>query len=400
MAARVALYLLAHQPRRLRLPVPPLSGLADPVAVDAALFDDEMNRRYFERVLRKSYRPTLEVLRTMSRRGVRVGLGLSGSLRWQAERWGTDWLHAVDDLVQAGDIEAVATDRTHGFLFYLDLAAFTAQMTAEADAMAQRYGRRPRVADTTEMFLTPGIDLSLRQAGYQAVLADGRPRLLGWRDPTFRYQTPAGLKLLTRHLNLSDDVGYRFSNRSWQHYPLRVETFAGWLRETPGPQVLLAWDFETFGEHHWEDTGIFAFLSALPGALEAAGIEAVSPGQLVDGPADLLELPADGVTWAGEGTAEFFFGNAPQQRIFRLMHDAYHIAAMSGDPLVRAMGRWLTQSDHLHLLQWYGQMGSLAEVSAYFTPVEWWQLGAEGIVREMTHAYVAFIRWAAARALG
>ncbi len=397
MAERVALYLLAHQPRRLRLPVPDIGGLS-PAAAETALFDDEMNRRYFERVLRKSYRPTLEVLRALAGAGLRVGLGLSGSLRWQAQRWAPDWLAEADALARSGDVEAVATDRIHGFLFYLDLEAFRAQMAAEAAAMAQRYGRAPLVADTTEMFLTPGIDLALRQAGYRGVLSDGRPGLLGWRDPTFRYRTPAGLALLTRHLNLSDDVGYRFSNRAWEHFPLRVETYAGWLRATPGPQVLLAWDFETFGEHHWEDTGIFEFLSHLPGALTAAGLEAVSPGELVAGPGDLLELPGDGVTWAGEGTAEFFFGNAPQQRIFRLMHDAYHIAAMSEDPAVRSMGLWLTQSDHLHLLQWYGQMGALAEVSAYFTPVEWWPLGAEGIVREMTQAFVAFVRWAAARA--
>lgn len=52
----------------------------------------------------------------------------------------------------------------------------------------------------------------------------------------------------------------------------------------------------------------------------------------------------------------------------------------------------LAQSDNLHLIQWVGRHGSEAEVSAYFTPQEWWSLGPERIVWEIQQVYKNFRR--------
>jgi alpha-amylase len=49
---------------------------------------------------------------------------------------------------------------------------------------------------------------------------------------------------------------------------------------------------------------------------------------------------------------------------------------------------WLTQSDNLHLIQWYGRSGPEAEVSAYFTPREWWDLGPNGVIHEQQQVYL------------
>ena len=61
-------------------------------------------------------------------------------------------------------------------------------------------------------------------------------------------------------------------------------------------------------------------------------------------------------------------------------------------PRIVEIARWLLQSDNLHLIQWFGRWGSEAEVSAYFTPDEWWELGALGILREQQRVYINFIR--------
>jgi len=36
---------------------------------------------------------------------------------------------------------------------------------------------------------------------------------MGWREPTHVYQHPSSAEASVRHHDLSDDVGYRFSNR-------------------------------------------------------------------------------------------------------------------------------------------------------------------------------------------
>jgi len=99
-----------------------------------------------------------------------------------------------------------------------------------------------------------------------------------------------------------------------------------------------------------------------------------------------------GTTWAGDGGMEFFIGNPAQQGVFRLMHHAYSKARLTGDPTLIELAKWLLQSDNLHLIQWFGRTGSQAEVSAYFTPDEWWALGSNGIIREQQRVYLNFIR--------
>ena len=95
---------------------------------------------------------------------------------------------------------------------------------------------------------------------------DGRDWVLEWRERTHLYtysderpypvgiQTPRslvgsrqsskrlaaksdrehGTYLLTRHLELSDDVGYRFSDRNWSSYPLYADTYADWIAQYRG----------------------------------------------------------------------------------------------------------------------------------------------------------------------
>ncbi len=89
---------------------------------------------------------------------------------------------------------------------------------------------------------------------------------------------------------------------------------------------------------------------------------------------------------------EFFVGNAVQQAVFHLMMHAYNKALLTRNRRLLDLALWLLQSDHLHLIQWFGRSGSEAEVSAYFTPQEWWRLGPSGIVWEIQQVYKNFIR--------
>ena len=70
---------------------------------------------------------------------------------------------------------------------------------------------------------------------------------------------------------------------------------------------------------------------------------------------------------------------------------AYNKARMTGNEQLVDLALWLLQSDNLHWLQWYGHWGPEAEVSAYFTPREWWALGAERIVWEQQRVYLNFL---------
>ena len=396
MAENLVVYTVVHQPRRLKLPAQVIPPKTSPETMPDFVFDEAMDRRYFEKVATFAYIPASAMFRDLTKRGWKMSIGFSNSFLLQAEKWAPKVLDSFKRLCASPNVEVVCVEPYHSWLFYVDIVAFKEAMIHARERLEGLFQKSVTVTDTTEMFMSNDVYFALQQCGFTGAFMEGRAWQLGWREPTHVYRYPLQrLALLCRHHDLSDDVGYRFSNRSWVEFPLTAERYAGWIRETWGDLVTLGWDFETFGEHHRANSGIFTFVPALAAELKKRMVRMMLPSEAI---AELggggFEVPVSeyGTTWAGEGGMEFFLGNSAQQGIFRLMHHAYSKARLTGDPRLVEIAKWLMQSDNLHLIQWFSRWGPEAEVSAYFTPDEWWELGALGILREQQRVYVNFIR--------
>lgn len=397
MAENLVIYSVVHQPRRPRLPAQPIPAGTKPADMATYLFDDDMNRRYLEKVARWCYYPATEMFQGLLDKGFKLGLGFSMSFLWQAERWDPELLQRFRTLVAHPNCELVGVEPYHSFSFALDIKLFEKEMLRGKTHAERLFEKAIAVTDTTEMVMNNEIYYALLRAGYRAAMLDGRPWVMEWREPTHLYSHGGReLALFCRHHQLSDDIGYRFSNRTWQGFPLRAETYTSHIRKAWGDFVFVGWDFETFGEHHNVETGIFEFMKALPEQFERQGVHCLLPSEALDrfGQTDLpdLPLPEFGTTWAGSGGMEFFLGNPSQQAIFRLMHSVLHKARLTGKRTLNDLALWLLQSDNLHLIQWAGRSDSEAEVSAYFTPDEWWDLGPDNILVEQQRVYTNFIR--------
>lgn len=394
MANRVVFYLIAHQPRRPRLPAPEIPKGFSPEEMADLLFDSSMNRRYLEKVASTCYYPALRFFSEQLEKGLHLSLGLSWSLVEQLKTWQPELLELFKQVIAHPRVELIGVEPYHSFLFYLDIRRFQERMAWMRDQCRKEFGKTPQVTDTTEMFLSNDIYYALRQLGFRGCMMDGREWVMSWRQPSYLYHYEEGLKIFCRHYRLSDDVGYRFSDRSWPGWPLMADTYVYWIKETEGDLVFLGWDFETFGEHHPASTGIFDFFQRFVELLEPSGIVSMTPSQVLEDLGDksfFLPLPQFPSTWAGSGGVEFFLGNPIQQALFQLMHHTYNKARLTGNPNLEDLALWLLMSDNLHLMQWYGRSGSEAEVSAYFTPREWWSLGPEGIASEIQKVYQQFI---------
>lgn len=391
----VVIYTLVHQPWRLRRTAQPLPSGAPPEVLAQGLFDEPLNERYFCKVAARCYHPATARFQALAEAGLKLSIGFSQSFIEQAQRWDQGLLDRFRQLVGHDNVELVAVEPTHSFLPLWDASRFVERMQWAADRLEQIFGVRAVVADTTELMMSDTIYHALDQAGFRAAFLDGRPWVLDWRRPTCLYHHNDGqMKLLVRHHSLSDDVGYRFSNWNWDGWPLLADRYAGWLSDNLGDLVVLGWDFETFGEHHTAETGIFAFLDVLPAEVQRAGLSFITPSKAVaryGADSYDLPLPAFASTWAGSGGLEFFLGNGAQWAVFQLMIQAYNKACLTANPALIELALWLAQSDNLHLIQWFDRSGSEAEVSAYFTPHEWWSLGPNGIVWEIQQVYKNFI---------
>ena len=259
------------------------------------------------------------------------------SFLWQLRRWDRTLADRFRKLVAHPNCELVGVEPYHSFAFAIDIKLFQREMLRGKDYAEEFFEKEIRVTDTTEMVMNNEIYYALLQCGYRAGMLDGRPWVLEWREPTHLYRHgERELALFCRHHELSDDVGYRFSNKTWSGYPLRADTYADQPAQAPGATSCSSagTSRRSASTTTWTPASSTSCGRCRPSSRSAA-CAASLPSEALDefGKTLLpdLPLPEFGTTWAGSGGMEFFLGNASQQAIFRLMHSVLHKARLTGN---------------------------------------------------------------------
>ena len=389
----VVIYTVVHQPRRLRLPARPIPSDAGAGEIADAIFDEEMNRKYFLEASLSCYYPALDRFQRMIDRGFKLAIGFSLSFVDQARAWDPGLLDRFRALVQHENVELVSVAPTHSFSLLWDIRRFTDRMKRSIARLQDVFGVVPVIADTSDLMMSDTIYHALDGVGFTAALADGRNWTMSWREPTQLYHHNGGrMKILMRHFRLSEDVGFRFTDRTWPEWPLTADRYASWLAGSLGDAVVVGWDIETFGLRHSEESGIFDFLESLPDEVHRAGLRFALPREAVErhgsGSRD-LPLPEFASTWAGSEGLEFFLGNQAQRAVFHLMMQAHQKALVTGRQDLIDLSLGLGQSDNLHVVQSLVRSGS--DVPPNMLPQEWREWSSGLIVREIQQVYRNFI---------
>ncbi len=361
----VSLYFFAHQPDRL-LPYDSRRDLIRDATspLFPRLFDEALNREVFEKVAEKCYRPATHLLLDLVQANAadtkpfKVSFGLSGTLVEQMERFGPDVLEIFQSLAATGCVEFVGETYYHSLsgLFDAKREEFREQVALHSKRMEQLFGMRPTFFRNTECLYNSSIAATVQSMGFEGMLTEGTDKVLeGWRSPDFVYAAPCGLPVLLRNYRLSDDVGYRFSNRNWEGWPLRAEQFAAWLAQDTDMHILLALDYEAIGEHMWADTGIFDFLRALPEAVRRHPyLEFVTPTDAVRrlpiiGTVDVGDFET--ISWADmERDTSAWLGNEMQRFCYEELRRLEHEIKATGDPELLDCWRRMQTSDHLYYM--------------------------------------------------
>jgi alpha-amylase len=196
---------------------------------------------------------------------------------------------------------------------------------------------------------------------------------LGWKSPNYLYYNPANpkLKLLLKNFQLSDDIAFRFSQQSWNEWPLTAEKYVDWLNaaDQKDETINLFMDYETFGEHQWEDTGIFDFITSLvPMWLRDENNTFTTVSEAIDAyePQDFIDVP-ETVTWADtERDLSAWLGNPMQQEAIKALYSLSGKILGTGDWNIIEDWRKLQTSDHFYYMctKYFND----GDIHAYFSP--------------------------------
>ncbi|MDD4254573.1 MAG: alpha-amylase [Methanofollis sp.] len=357
--AAICLGFEVHQPFRLNRDFVPAMARGRRDLKDC--YFDPLNREILDRVAARCYIPATEIVLDALDGGMRCAFSLSGVLVEQLERWNPDALALFAEVAAHKNAEFLAQTYYHSLAgFFADTEELSLQMRMHADLMHDLFGRVPTVAENTEFALDDRIAAVVRDLGFSAVYTEGADRLLGGLDPNETY-TCDGLPLLLRNCPLSDDIAFRFSWAGWDKHPLMAETYASWVARSSGRCAHVFIDYETFGEHHKEESGILDFLEALPASFDEAGVATLLPSEAAASP-PAVELSLENmVSWADlEKDASAWLGNPVQQSAFFALE---HSPARAARP---DLWRYLGTSDHFYYLA--RKDGSCGEVHRYFCP--------------------------------
>ncbi|MBR3319832.1 glycoside hydrolase family 57 protein, partial [Candidatus Saccharibacteria bacterium] len=268
----ICLYLHIHQPWRVRAYSIFDVGVNDNYFFDSNYHSKQNNERIFRKVAEKSYCPTFDLLEKnlKEHEGFKFSLSITGIWLEQAEMWMPELIARLKKMVETGRVELVAETYYHSMSFFYNKDEFKDQVKMQVDIFKKHFGFTPTVFRNTELSYNDEIGKAVEELGFKACLAEGWDRILGWRSPNYVYRASGtkNLKLLLKNYRLSDDIAFRFSDKSWKDWPLTVDKYESWLESATydGDTVNLFMDFETFGEHQWRETGIFEFMNQLIGS--------------------------------------------------------------------------------------------------------------------------------------
>ncbi|HSD55578.1 MAG TPA: glycoside hydrolase family 57 protein [Candidatus Saccharimonadales bacterium] len=375
MSKAIVLYLHVHQPYRVRhYSVFDIAQRHN--YFEAEYHDRTNNERIVHKVAEKSYLPTNKRLLKLlqDHPEFRLSMSITGTVIEQLEAWAPHVLQSFKDLVNTGRVEIVGETYHHSLAFFYSRQEFEAQVAMHKKKVQDVFGQTPQVFRNTELSYNNDLAYWADKAGYKGILAEGWDKILGWRSPNFVYR-PAyteNIRLLMKNYKLSDDIAFRFGDRNWAGWPLTADKFTHWLNEAGDADIFnLFMDYETFGEHQWDESGIFDFLEHLPAEwLRHNHNTFKTVSEAIDGykPVDHVDTPYT-VTWADtERDLSAWLGNSMQGSSITKLYDLESKILGTGDLQLIDDWRKLQTSDHFYYMctKWFND----GDIHAYFSPYE------------------------------
>ncbi len=370
----ICFYFQVHQPYRLR------KYTIFDIGEQKEYFSDKSgtnldNEWILNKVSDKCYLPANKVLLELLNKypEFKISFSFSGVLLEQLEEFNPKVLKSFQDLVKTGQVEILSETYYHSLSFLYDREEFEEQVNLHRDLIKRLFNYTPKVFRNTELIYNNEIAKYIEGMGYKGIIAEGADHILGWKSPNFLYNptNTKKIKVLLKNYKLSDDIAFRFSEQSWKEWPLTVPKYAQWINAVNGngEVINLFMDYETFGEHQWESTGIFEFMRHLPEEiLKHPDNNFKTPSEVVDAYETKGEYDCHNfISWADiERDLSAWIGNEIQDAAIQRIYHLKDKVLKTGSKDLISKWRKLQTSDHFYYMctKWFAD----GDVHKYFNP--------------------------------
>jgi alpha-amylase len=344
-------------------------------------FWSELDRKIFQRIAERCYLPTNKIILKKidefkhTSKQFKVSFSISGIFLEQCKKFNPEVIESFKQLASTGCVEFLEQTYYHSLVsLYEDKSEFKEQIRMHRELIVETFEYKPTFFENTELIYNNKIAEIVKELGYKGIFTEGANRILSGRSPNYVYRAKAiDLKVLLRNYQLTDDIGFRFSSKKWEEYPLTADKYASWLAATPGQCINIFPDYETFGEHHWPETGIREFLYYLPDAIAKwENLKFATPTEIVEkyNAVEEIDVPEfNTISWADlNRDTSCWLGNAMQWACYQYEKELEPKVKESGDLTLLKIWRYLGESDHLYYI--YTSGGGPGEVHSYFSPYE------------------------------
>jgi alpha-amylase len=368
----VCFYFQVHQPFRIKR-----YSFFD-IGKDHFYEDEFKNRAILDKVSEKCYlktnRKMLELIDRFEGR-FRISYSLSGMAIEQMEKYRPDVLQSFIDLANTGCVEFLSETYNHSLSYLFSKDEFKRQVTKHYRKIKSLFGQEPQVFRNTELIYNNELACFIEGLGYKGIICEGVDRILGYRSPNFLYSPPGAksIKALLKNYRLSDDIAFRFSDKGWSEHPLTADKYKDWVHVVAGcgEVINLFMDYETFGEHQWESTGIFEFLDHMPGKiLSHPDFNFKTPSEVVDTyEARGIYDAHDFNSWADtERDLSAWLSNNMQREAMQKIFSLEKEVTDCGDPDILNIWEKLQTSDHFYYM--CTKFWNDGDVHKYFSPYD------------------------------
>ncbi len=366
----ICFYFQVHQPYRLKR-----YRFFD-IGVEHHYFDHYENRIHMERIANNCYLPVNKILMDLIKKHkgkFKVSFSISGSALEQFAEYAPEVLESFKKLAKTGSVEFLAETYSHSLVSMRSKEEFKEQVIQHSQKIKELFDYTPEVFRNTELIYDNQIGETVAEMGFKAMLTEGAKHILGWKSPNVLYYNVLRpeLKLLLKNYKLSDDIAFRFSNRSWDQWPLTSEKYAQWIGDLgkENEVINLFMDYETFGEHQKQDTHIFEFLKALPESVfKLTDFGFSTPSEIADSYQPVAPMNVEyPISWAdAERDITAWLGNEMQKEAFEKLYALTDKIKLIKNPRLLKYWRYLQTSDHFYYMS--TKILSDAAVHDYFNP--------------------------------